>query len=202
MEMRPAQKNSDKKKGVKPTQLKTTKQIFEEEKKAINNRLDCWHKEKKTVIHKKETVNKTSVGKVKFDIMPWTIWWFIAGENIGRELGSHVNQDESFNFYRPCIVISKLKSLHDTDHNLITILPLSTKSDGLGIHKKFIHKLESSKYPKTSKFNKGLKCDSYVVCHQMKTIDTKRLTAQVTTRILDEDVTEIKEKMKKYIDLI
>ncbi|QNK85945.1 type II toxin-antitoxin system PemK/MazF family toxin [Aliarcobacter cryaerophilus] len=182
---------------------KGTMQIEKEAKEFIEKRLNDWNKEKKEIVHKKETVNKTEVGKVKFKIMPWTIWWFAVGENIGRELGSHVNgANDEFSFYRPCIVISKLKSLEDTDHNIITILPMSTKSDGIGIHKKFIHKLESSKYPKKDKFNKGLKNDSYVVCHQMKTIDTKRLTAQITTRILNEDINEIKIKMNKYLDLI
>ena len=167
----------------------------------IDDRLDTWHIEKKEISHKKETVNKTEVGKVKFDIMPWTIWWFKAGENIGRELGSHVNRDQTFNFNRPCIVISKLKSLKDTDHTIVTILPMSTKSDGIGIHKKFIHKLESINYPKKTRINKGLKKDSYIVCHQIKTIDTKRLISQVTTRILDEDIVSVKEKMNMYLDL-
>ena len=135
-------------------------------------------------------------------MMPWTIWWFMAGENIGRELGSHISADSTFNFRRPCIIISKLKSLEDTDHNIVTILPMSTKSDGIGLHKKFIHKLEASKYPKIDKFNKGLKNDSYVVCHQMKTIDTKRLLTQQTKRILDEDIVAIKDKMNKYLDLV
>ncbi len=167
----------------------------------VNNRLDSWNIEKKQITHKKETVNKTAVGKVKFDIKPWTIWWFEAGENVGREIGSHVNSDESFNFKRPCIVISKFKSLEDTDHNIITILPMSTKSDGLGIYKKYIHKLESKDYPKVSRFNKGLKNDSYIVCHQIKTIDTKRLLSQVTTRILEADIKQIKQKVKNYIDI-
>ena len=175
--------------------------VLKEMIKVQDHRLNEWHKEKKVLTHKTETVNKNSVGKVKFDIMPWTIWWFMAGENIGRELGSHVDSDDEFNFRRPCIVISRLKSLEDTDHNLITILPMSTKSDGIGITKKFIHKLEKEKYPKTSKLNKGLKYNSYVVCHQMRTIDTKRLLSQVTTRILDEDIEQIKAKIHKYIDL-
>ncbi len=181
---------------------KGTKQIEKETIEFIEKRLDEWNKEKKQIVCKKETVNKTDVGKIKFDIMPWTIWWFMAGENIGRELGSHISEDSTFNFRRPCIVISKLKSLEDTDHNIITILPMSTKSDGIGLHKKFIHKLEASKYPKVDKFNKGLKNDSYVVCHQMKTIDTKRLLTQQTKRILDEDILIIKEKMNKYLDII
>ncbi len=175
--------------------------ILKDMENDVNTRLDNWHIEKKEISHKRETVNKTEVGKVKFDIMPWTIWWFKVGENIGRELGSHVDKEQKFNFNRPCIVISKLKSLEDTDHNIVTILPMSTKSDGIGIHKKFIHKLESNNYPKKSKFNKGLKNDSYVVCHQIKTIDTKRLLSQVTTRILDKDIDEIKEKMNMYLDL-
>lgn len=197
MEMRP--RETRKKENPIP---KGTIQIERDAKEFIEKRLDAWNEEKKQIVHKKETVNKTEVGKVKFDIMPWTIWWFTVGENIGRELGSHISEDSTFNFRRPCIVISKLKSLEDTDHNIITILPMSTKSDGIGIHKKYIHKLESIKYPKTSKINKGLKTDSYVVCHQMKTIDTKRLLTQQTTRILDEDVAEIKNKMNKYLDLI
>lgn len=176
--------------------------ILKNMKDDINNRLDSWNIEKKDITHKNETVNKTSLGKVKFDIKPWTIWWFEAGENIGRELGSHVNCGESFNFRRPCIVVSKLKTLEDTDHNIITVLPMSTKSDGLGIHKKYIHKLESRNYPKTSKFNKGLKIDSYVVCNQIKTIDTKRLISQTTTRILENDIKSIKEKIKFYIDIM
>ena len=186
------------------TQKKTVKQMEKDLKDEINHRLDEWHKEKKEITHKKETVNKDDLGKVKFDIMPWTIWWFTAGENIGRELGSHVHDDQSFNFRRPCIIISKLQSLYDTDHSIVTILPMSTKSDGIGLHKKFIHKLEASNYPKDyddSKFHRGLKKDSFVVCHQMKTIDTKRLLSQVTTRIMDKDVTAIKQKMYKYLDL-
>ena len=181
---------------------KTSREINLEIKEEINKRLDAWSIEKKEISHKLHPVNKKSTQEKLFDIMPWTIWWFVAGENVGRELGSHVNHDNTFNFRRPCIVISKLKSLEDTDHNIITILPMSTKSDGLGIHKKFIHKLEAIQYPKTSKINRGLKNDSYIVCHQMKTIDTKRLLTQVTTRILDEDIKEIKMKMQKYLDLV
>jgi len=181
---------------------KGSKDILKDMVNKTNERLDKWNIEKKEINQKKETVNKSDVGRVKFDIMPWTIWWFIAGENIGRELGSHVDIDDNYSFRRPCIVISKLKSLKDTDHNIITILPMSTKSDGIGIYKKFIHKLEAKKYLKTSRINKGLKKDSYVVCHQLKTIDTKRLLSQVTTRILDDDIAEIKEKVKDYIDLI
>lgn len=184
------------------TMPKTTQQMQQEAKEILEKRLDVWHNEKKQLVHKKETVNKTDVGKVKFDIMPWTIWWFVAGENIGRELGAHVNDDDTFNFRRPCIVISKLKSLQDTDHDIVTILPLSTKSDGIGIHKKFIHKLCKEDYPKVDKFNQGLKHDSYVVCHQMRTIDTKRLLSQVTKRIREEDIEQIKERVKSYIDLI
>jgi hypothetical protein len=108
---------------------KTTQQIQQEAKEILEKRLDVWHNEKKQLVHKKETVNKTDVGRIKFDIMPWTIWWFIAGENVGREIGAHVNDDDTFNFRRPCIVILKLKSLKDTDHDIVTILPLSTKSD-------------------------------------------------------------------------
>lgn len=181
---------------------KTVTQMEKEAKDEINKRFDDWHIQKQEINEKKETVNKTYVGEVKFDIMPWTIWWFAVGENIGRELGSHLDQHGKYNFRRPCIVISKLKSLEDTDHNIITVLPMSTKSDGLGIYKKYIHKLEAINYPKTSRINKGLKRDSYVVCHQMKTIDTKRLLSQVTTRISDEDVAEIKINMNKYLDLV
>ena len=176
------------------------KNILKDMENDVNIRLDEWYIEKKEISHKKETVNKREVGTVKFDIMPWTIWWFKVGENIGRELGSHVDRNQKFNFNRPCIVISKLKSLKDTDHNIITILPMSTKSDGIGIYKKFIYKLEATKYPKQSRINNGLKKDSYVVCHQMKTIDTKRLISQVTTRILDEDIVKIKEKINMYLD--
>lgn len=190
------------KKTKKLTKKVNTKSILSDMKEEVNKRLDKWSIEKKEISHKLYPVNKKATQEKLFDIMPWTTWWFVAGENIGRELGSHVSNDSEFNFRRPCIVISKLKSLEDTDHNIITILPMSTKSDGLGIHKKFIHKLEAVKYPKTSRINKGLKNDSYVVCHQMKTIDTKRLLTQVTTRILDEDVLEIKKKMNKYLDLI
>jgi hypothetical protein len=35
----------------------------------------------------------------------------------------------------------------------------------------------------------------------MRTIDTKRLLSQVTKRIKDEDIEQIKEKVKTYIDL-
>jgi uncharacterized protein YifN (PemK superfamily) len=175
--------------------------ILKDMEKEVDERLDAWNTKKKEICHKKATVNKTDTGKKKFDIMPWTVWWFVVGENIGRELGSHVDINNNHNFHRPCIVISKLKSLEDTDHNIITILPMSTKSNGTGINKKFIHKLEASDYPKKSKFNKGFKTNSYVVCHQMKTIDTKRLLSQITERILDKDITKIKEKMQKYLDL-
>lgn len=177
-----------------------SKNIFKEMVDEQNQRLDQWNEIKKVVNQKKETVNKDEVGKVKFDIKPWTIWWFEAGENVGRELGSHLNIDNTCNFRRPCIVISNSKSLADTDHNIITILPMSSKSSELSINKKFIHKLEALKYSKIGGL-KGLKKDSYVVCHQMKTIDTKRLITQVTKRILDEDITQIKEKIKYYIDL-
>jgi hypothetical protein len=44
------------------------------EKEFVEKRLDEWNQEKKQIVHKKDTVNKTELGKVKFDIMPWTIW--------------------------------------------------------------------------------------------------------------------------------
>lgn len=176
------------------------KNILKDIKAQVNKRLDEWHIKKKEITHKNNPVNKYDNQKVIFDIMPWTLWWYNAGENIGRELGSHVNKDDSFFFNRPCIVISKLKSLKDSDHTLVTILPMSTKSEGIGINKNYVHKLEKEKYKKDGKL-KGLKEDSYVICHQIKTIDTKRLIQMVHKRINDDDIEHIRNNMKDYIDL-
>lgn len=168
--------------------------------KEVDERFDEWNNKKKT-ISKKKPVNKDDRNKVILDVMPWTIWWFEAGENIGYELGTHVDHHHNtYKFNRPCIVISKLKSLKDTDDSVVTVLPMSTKSEGVGIHKKYVHLLEAEKYPKNGRF-KGLSKDSYVICHQIKSIDTKRLISMVHKRINDDDVESIQHKIKKYIDL-
>jgi mRNA-degrading endonuclease toxin of MazEF toxin-antitoxin module len=176
------------------------KNILKDMKELVNKRLDKWHIRKKEITHKNNPVNKHDNQKVIFDIKPWTIWWYEAGENVGRELGSHVNDDDTFFFNRPCIVVSKVQSLVDSDHTLLTILPMSTKSEGIGIHKKYIHKIDADKYPKDGKL-KGLNKTSYVVCHQIKTIDTKRLISMRTNRIDEDDIVTIRNKMKKYIDI-
>lgn len=175
------------------------KNILDDMKQSTNKRLDDWNEKKKEITHKTHPVNKTDVNKVIFDIKPWTIWWFEAGENIGREIGTHLNNDDTYFFKRPCIVVSKMKAQHDSDHSIVTILPMSTKSEGIGIHKKYIHKLNAIEYPKDGKF-KGLKKDSYVVCHQIKTIDTKRLISMTTKRIQERDIQEIRNIMSNYID--
>lgn len=195
MEMRPRETKKQEK-----STLKGIAQIENEIKDAINTRLDSWHLKKKEIIHKPYPINKNSMQQVVFDIKPWTLWWFESGENIGREIGSHVNDDNTFFFSRPCIIISNVKSLKDTDNNIVTILPMSTKSQGIGINKSYIHKLEKEKYTKKGKF-KGLKVDSYVICHQIKTIDTKRLIQMVHERITEEDIEAIRINIKKYIDV-
>lgn len=177
-----------------------SKDVIQEMQELVNNRIDVWSTKKKEITNKNNPVNKNSVNKKVMDIMPWTIWWFEAGENVGIETGAHVNSDDSFFFNRPCIVVSKLKSQHDSDYSLVTILPMSTKSEGIGVHKKYIHKLEATKYPKEGKY-KGLKKDSYILGHQIKTIDTKRLMTMVTKRIQDEDIEVIRNIIKKYIDI-
>ncbi|MFW2585557.1 type II toxin-antitoxin system PemK/MazF family toxin [Aliarcobacter butzleri] len=195
MEMRP--RETRKKENPIP---KGTKQIEKEMKDSINARLEAWHIKKKEITNKTHPVNKYPNQRIIFDIKPWTLWWFEAGENIGKEIGSHVNEDNSYFFNRPCIIISTIKSLKDTDDSIVTILPMSTKSSGIGIHKHYVYKLEKEKYPKKGKF-KGLKVDSYVICHQIKTIDTKRLIQMVHERIEEEDIKAIKINMRKYIDI-
>lgn len=168
--------------------------------KEADNRFDEWNAKKK-LISRKKPVNKNDTNKVIFDIMPWTIWWFEAGENVGHELGTHIDHNaNTYRFNRPCLVISKLKSLKDTDDSVVTVIPLSTKSEGIGIHKKYVHLLEATKYPKGDRL-KGLSKDSYAICHQIKSIDTKRLISMVHKRINDDDITAIQHKIKKYIDL-
>lgn len=174
--------------------------IIQEMKDIVCKRLDDWNSKKKEITNKNNPVNKDTLNKVLFDIKSWSIWWFEAGENIGIETGTHVNNDDSYFFNRPCIIVSKSKTQHDTDHSIVTILPMSTKSEGISLHKKYLHKLEASKYPKNKRL-KGLKKDSYVIGHQIKTIDTKRLITQVTNRIEEDDIASIRNIMKKYIDI-
>lgn len=179
---------------------KTIMQMEQEVKDAINVRIHEWTEKKKELIHLNNPVNKNSMNIKIMDIMPWTIWWFNAGENIGREAGAHVNANDTFFFNRPCIVVSKLKTQHDSDHTLVTILPMSSKSEGISLDKTFIHKLNKEDYPRKGKY-KGLNKDSYVVCHQIKTIDTKRLMNMVTKRIEQDDIDEIRNKLRMYLDI-
>lgn len=197
MEMHPRNTKNRNKQKVS----KSIKDLEKECKEEINNRLDQWNTKKKEIVHKPHPINKKPTQERLFDIKPWTLWWHISGENIGRELGSHVNHDETFLFNRPCIIVSKVNSQVDSDHTLVTILPMSSKSEGVGRQKKYIHKLDYTKYPKNGKL-KGLKKDSFVVCHQIKTIDTKRLTGMITHRIEENDIESIRTIMKNYIDII
>ncbi len=169
-------------------------------KKEVDARFDDWNAKKKSIA-RKVPVNKTEMNQVRFDIKSWTLWWFQAGENIGHETGTHVdNNTSTHTFNRPCLVISKFKSLQDTDSSIVTVIPMSTKSDGLGTNKDYIHLLKASKYPTDGKL-KGLSKDSHALCHQIKSIDTKRLISMIHKRISEDDITAIQEKIKKYIDL-
>lgn len=175
--------------------------IVKEMRDLVNKRLDDWNEKKKEITNKNNPVNKDGMNKLLFDIKPWTIWWFEAGENVGMEIGTHVDANDSYLFSRPCIVISKVKTQLDSNHSLVTVLPMSTKSEGIGIHKKYLHKLEASNYPRERKL-KGLTKDSYIIGHQIKTIDTKRLIGQYTKRINEDDISAIRDIMKKYIDIM
>lgn len=168
--------------------------------KEVDDRFDEWNTKKK-IITRNIPVNKKDMNQKKFDIKSWTIWWYQAGENVGHETGTHIDHYTNvYSFNRPCIVISNLKSLEDTDHSIITVLPLSSKSEGLSKGKDYTHLLEAKKYPKNGKL-KGLSKDSHVLCHEIKSIDTKRLISMVHKRINDDDIVAIQEKIKKYIDL-
>ena len=196
MEMRVKQ-TKDK---LQQSAMKTARQIEQEMKNEINARLNSWHREKKEIVHKPHPVNKKPTQEKLFDIKPWTIWWYDSGENVGFETGSHVNADGSFFFNRPCIVISKINTQLESDHCLVTILPMSSQRERNIRNKRYLHMLKAENYPKDGKL-KGLKKDSYVLCHQIKTIDTKRLKGMNTKRINEDDIKSIREKMKNYIDI-
>lgn len=169
-----------------------------EAKKEINTRLDDWNIKKKEISHKIPT-NKHDNSTVKFDIKPWTIWWYQAGENIGLEAGSHVNADGSYSFFRPCIVVSHQTCLDKTNGSIVIVIPLGTKS--LGVGTEGLYKIEASNYPKTKRLN-GLKSDCYAFCHHIKSIDTKRLMNQSTDRMIKDDIVAIKKEITYFIDIL
>lgn len=47
----------------------------------------------------------------------------------------------------------------------------------------------------------GLNKDSLVICNEIKTIDTKRLTQAIYPALLQNDVTNIQTYIKKYLSI-
>ncbi len=156
-------------------------------------RLDIWNEEKKkldTIL----PINQDSNKRPKFTIKSWHIWWYYIGENVGKEFGSHFDKEsESMIHKRPGIIVSTNKMLSDSKHFKVIILPLSSIKE-YSVQQNFHHKLLHSNYPNIK--------DSFVLCNEIKVIDVRRLSRQITRKAINqEDIDGIKSLMCNYIDI-
>lgn len=115
-----------------------------------NTRFDEWNVEKKNLHHYQKRPNRNDKGEIIFGIKSWSMWWFHAGENIGDEHGSHIDETTSrHSFKRPCVIISQPKQLKETGNNKVIILPFTSIK---GQKERPYHvKILASNYPKILK---------------------------------------------------
>lgn len=163
-------------------------------------RLDIWNTKKK-ILAKRININYKKDGSVKFRIPPWSLWWFEVGENIGTETSCHFT-NENLITIRPCIVISSNNFNHATYNKKVIVMPITSKKGNKSI-KHFHYELKASDYQafyekKQGKKYLGLAKDSFVICNDIKTIDTKRLIEYIYPKLNEKDICEVKLFVKKY----
>lgn len=163
-----------------------------------DNRLDEWAIRKK-VVEAGQHINFDSAGKIKFRIRPWSVWWFEVGENIGTETGSHFN-DVKMSSKRPCVIVSNNNFIEASYNKKVVIMPLTSKKPTTVV-KHFHYELSSALYVPTVHNNihyDGLEKDSLVICNDIKTIDTKRLTEAIYPKLNQTDIDGIKAFLRRY----
>lgn len=174
-----------------------------------DDRLVNWTDEKKIVENRLNInfrINVNQETEIKYRITPWSVWWFDIGENVGTETGGHVYTDPSkISHKRPCIVISTNKFHNESFNAKVVIMPLTSKKAFTKI-RHFHYELNGKNYQgffDKNKFIKyeGLNKDSLVICNEIKTIDTKRLTQAIYPALLQNDVTNIQTYIKKYLSI-
>jgi len=170
-----------------------------------NDRLENWTQEKK-VVEGRLNINFKEEKKIKYRIQPWSVWWFDIGENVGTETGGHVYTDpEKVSHKRPCIVISTNNFQNASFNAKVVIMPLTSKKAHTKI-RHFHFELDHTKYRGFYDRRKhiryeGLNKQSLVICNEIKTIDTKRLTQAIYPVLKEEDITDIQSFIKRYISI-
>ena len=164
------------------------------------NRLNNWN-EKKKEVQSRININFKDDNVVKFRIQPWSIWWFDIGENIGTETSCHFSQSD-ISYLRPCIIVSTNNFNKESYHKKVIIMPLTSVKEDAKV-KHFHYKLDCNNYKgffdKKQKLKYiGLEKDSLVICNDIKTIDTKRLYKLIYPSLIEIDINNIKEFVKKY----
>ena len=104
----------------------------------------------------------------------------IVSANLGslQEIQGHEQAKK-----RPCIIIQVLEV-----YQLVVIVPLTTKKSNL-FHSVLIEKGTA-----------GLKEDSFALCHQVRTISTKRIE-KITGNLNDRDFNKVLTVLADYLDL-
>lgn len=100
----------------------------------------------------------------------WSIWWANLDPVIGSEQGKS----------RPVLIISEddINSLL----NIVNIVPITSRKQGRIIYPNEVL-LSAEKY--------GLDKESIVLCHQIRTIDKKRLSKEyghITSKVIQEEI--------------
>lgn len=172
-----------------------------------NDRLNNWNDKKKN-LENRRNINLRNNGKPLFTIKPWSIWWFNIGENVGTETSSHYDPSDItyISHKRPCLIIST-RTFNGTGsfNKKVIVMPLTSLKPTTRI-RPFHYKLEHVKYGnctnlQTKREYNGLGKDSLVICNEIKTIDTKRLTSQLVDVINEEDKLNIQNYIKKYLSI-
>lgn len=173
--------------------------------KVKDNRLDNWTVEKKNV-ENRLNINFKPDKTIKYRIQPWSIWWFDIGENVGTETGGHVYSDPNkVSHRRPCIVISTNTFQNASFNAKVIIMPLTSKKPTTRIrhfhyelkHTNYVGYFDRKRYIRYEGLNK----DSLVICNEIKTIDTKRLTQAIYPVLKQEDTDEIQKFIKSYMSI-
>jgi len=105
-------------------------------------------------------------------IIKWSIWRADLEPVIGSEQGKS----------RPVIIISE-DDINDL-LNIVNIIPITSRKSGRSIYPNEVL-LPAAKY--------GLEKESIALCHQIRTIDKKRLSkryGQISSRIIQEKIIE------------
>ncbi len=169
-----------------------------------NDRLDSWNEEKK-LIENRLNINFNADKTIKYRIKPYSMWWLDIGENIGTETSGHIyTNPNQISFKRPCIVVSTNNFNNTSFNSKVIIMPLTSKKPTSKV-RHFHYELKASNYKgfkdKKNIEYEGLHKDSLVICNDIKTIDTRRLTQAIYPKLKDNDINNIKIFIKKYFNI-